>query len=139
MKQYLPERIRDYWPLLALLVIAALVYYYPEWQYHVSHYTGSYNCPPAGCPGGSAHNYNFWSGFGSDLGEYSIAGGMWGNVVVVWRAHTCHYTWWCWRHAAHPLEGTGYKLCHVHHPDERHGVKHAVRRYQRNKEVLEGT
>jgi hypothetical protein len=118
-----------------LVLIALAAYYYPEWQHWLAHATGSYNCPPTGCPGGSPHNYNAFSGSLSDVGQYTIAGGIWANVLVVWRAHTCHMHWWCWRHAAYPLEGTGYKLCHAHHPDEKHGVKHAVAQYIANKEA----
>jgi len=126
----MPERVRDWWPLLILAFLFCVFFFYPEWQHWLSHSTGSYNCTPTTCPNGVVHNYNAFSGSISDVGEYTIAVGMFSNVAVVWRAHTCHMHWWCWRHAAHVLDGTEYKLCHVHHPDEKHNVKKAVARYQ---------
>src|SRR5258708_36183697 len=127
------SRLSDYWPIVILALIPVVVFFYPEWQHWLSHATGSYNCPPSGCPGGSAHNYNAFSGSISDIGLYTIGVSGVANLTVVWKAHTCHLHWWCWRTAGYPLEGTDYKLCHVHHPDKKHGVKHAVRQYASNK------
>lgn len=62
-------------------------------------------------PRGSPAYYNFWSGFGSDLGEVAIIGG----VVAMYRKHNCHVTG-CWRIARHPVEGTPYIVCRKHHP-----------------------
>lgn len=124
-----PERVRDWWPLLALILLGLTVWYYHVWQHWLAYETGSYNTP------GVAHNYNSFSGSLSDVGEYTVAAGMFTNASVVWRANTCHMHWWCWRHAAHPLEGTSFKLCHVHHPDEKHGVQRAVAQYVENKET----
>lgn len=58
--------------------------------------------------------YAFWSGFGSDIGELAILGGM----VTFYRRHTCHvnHPRFCWRWGAHPVEGTPYKTCRRHHP-----------------------
>ena len=55
--------------------------------------------------------YGFWSGFGSDIGEVTIIGGM----VAVYRKHTCHEPW-CWRIGRHPVEGTPFQACRRHHP-----------------------
>lgn len=79
-------------------------------QHWLAYHTGSLNTP------GSPPNYNFWSGFGSDLGEYSIAAGLFGHIGVAWRSHTCHRYWWCWRAPRFELEGTPYMLCRRHHP-----------------------
>jgi hypothetical protein len=70
--------------------------------------------------------YGFWSGFGSDLGEYALVVGLAGNVTLLWRKHTCHYAWWCWRHPHHQLEGTPFLLCEHHHPDDHPSVREAV-------------
>lgn len=55
--------------------------------------------------------YNFWSGFGSDLGEVVIIGG----IVQMYRKHTCHVDG-CWRISRHHVEGTPYIACRKHHP-----------------------
>lgn len=53
--------------------------------------------------------YNFWSGFGSDLGELALLG----TVLGVVRHHSCHVKR-CWRLGKHP-HGP-YRLCSKHHP-----------------------
>lgn len=55
--------------------------------------------------------YNFWSGFGSDVGEVVIIGGL----VQLYRKHSCHVRG-CWRISRHPVEGTPYVVCTRHHP-----------------------
>lgn len=57
----------------------------------------------------------FWSGFGSDIGEVAILGGM----AAFYRKHTCHVDSprFCWRWGAHQVAGTPYKTCAKHHPD----------------------
>jgi hypothetical protein len=67
------------------------------------HFTGSDN--------ENSTNYGFWSGFGSDLGEAAIFGGL----IALYRKHNCHLHR-CWRIGRHPLEGTPYVLCRHHHP-----------------------
>lgn len=49
--------------------------------------------------------YGFWSGFGSDLGEVTIIGGM----IGLYRSHNCHNAG-CWR-ISHHTTPEGYKLC----------------------------
>jgi len=56
--------------------------------------------------------YGFWSGFGSDLGEIAIIGGL----ISIYRRHNCHVKG-CWRIGKHPVEGTTYVVCRQHHPD----------------------
>jgi hypothetical protein len=65
-------------------------------------HTGSSNEP------GVAPNYNFWSGFGSDLGEVALLGAVGG----LWRKHACH-TKGCWRIGRHTVDGTPW--CNKHH------------------------
>lgn len=55
--------------------------------------------------------YGFWSGFGSDIGEVTIIGGL----ITVARHSTCH-TKHCYRIAKHPVDGTPYKVCRKCHP-----------------------
>jgi hypothetical protein len=60
--------------------------------------------------------YNFWSGFGSDLGEATLISAVSIGVYTGVRKANCH-TKRCWRIGHHPLEGTPYHLCRYHHPD----------------------
>jgi hypothetical protein len=52
---------------------------------------------------GSGPYYGFWSGFGSDIGELAIVGGIWKMV-------NCHERG-CWR-VGHHVEGR--VVCHKH-------------------------
>jgi hypothetical protein len=54
--------------------------------------------------------YGFWSGFGSDLGEVALIGG----VITLYKQHKCES---CWRFAKHHIKGTHYQTCHVHLTD----------------------
>lgn len=65
--------------------------------------------------------YGFWSGFGSDIGELVIIGGL----IQLVRHHNCHVKG-CLRWGRHQVEGTPYKVCRVHHPDmPSHNVSYA--------------
>ena len=55
--------------------------------------------------------YGFWSGFGSDLGEFALVGA----VIGTYRKHMCHVDG-CWRIQRHVVEGTPYVVCRRHHP-----------------------
>ena len=59
--------------------------------------------------------YNFWSGFGSDLGEFTLVAAVCVGVYTGVRKVNCH-TKGCWRVGKHPLEGTPFMLCAHHHP-----------------------
>ena len=59
--------------------------------------------------------YNFWSGFGSDLGEATLIGAVSIGVYTGVRKVNCH-TKGCWRIGHYPLDGTPYHLCAHHHP-----------------------
>ena len=66
--------------------------------------------------GGPDLYYNFWSGFGSDLGEATLISAVGIGVYTGVRKVNCH-TKGCWRIGHHPLQGTPYILCRHHHPD----------------------
>ena len=55
--------------------------------------------------------YGFWSGFGSDLGELALVGGM----LTLVRRHNCEVHR-CWRIGRHATTG-GHQVCRRHHPD----------------------
>ncbi len=75
-------------------------------QHWLAHATGSYDTP------GSAHNYNFWSGFGSDLGELTIITALIGTYFK----HNCHMKH-CLRIGRHVVNGTPW--CNKHHEGAR--------------------
>jgi hypothetical protein len=58
--------------------------------------------------------YNFWSGFGADIGELAFVGA----VVGLYRKHNCHVHG-CWRIAKQQVVGTSWVVCHHHHPEGR--------------------
>jgi hypothetical protein len=55
--------------------------------------------------------YAFWSGFGSDLGEFAIAGALIGMI----RKNNCEVHG-CWRLGRHAT-AAGHHVCRKHHPD----------------------
>jgi hypothetical protein len=56
--------------------------------------------------------YGFWSGFGSDIGEAAIVGGLW----MGFKKLNCHVKR-CPRMGHFGIDGTPYKVCRKHHPD----------------------
>jgi hypothetical protein len=56
--------------------------------------------------------YDFWSGFGADLGQIALVGA----AIGLYRKHNCHVHR-CWRIAKQQVEGTQWMVCHKHHPD----------------------
>jgi hypothetical protein len=67
------------------------------------HFTGADN--------GSGPWYLFWSGFGSDITEFAIVGG----ILSLYLRHNCHVKG-CWRIGRHPIQDTPYIVCGRHHP-----------------------
>ena len=63
--------------------------------------------------------YNFWSGFGSDLGEVVIIG----SLIGLYKHHNCPVKG-CWRIGRHQVDGTPYKTCHKHATVEVHKRLH---------------
>jgi hypothetical protein len=60
--------------------------------------------------------YGFWSGFGSDLAEFSILGAIGTGVYQLVKKYNCHEPG-CWRVGTHPAAGGQFLLCYHHHPD----------------------
>jgi hypothetical protein len=61
--------------------------------------------------------YGFWSGFGSDLGEYVIVAGIFGGLYHAIKVNNCevHH---CWRLKRHTT-AAGHRVCRKHHPDDK--------------------
>jgi hypothetical protein len=60
----------------------------------------------------SGPEYGFWSGFGSDIAEFALLGG----IATIVRQHNCEVHG-CWRLGRHTTNA-GHRVCRVHHPDE---------------------
>jgi hypothetical protein len=75
--------------------------------------------------------YGFWSGAGSDIGEFA----MFGALVGLLRKYNCE-TRSCWRLGRHPLvdteKGTTHHLCAKHHPTGALTVHHIMRIHNRH-------
>jgi hypothetical protein len=99
--------------LLIWVIVALAIWHQQFWWWCEVHF-GMVNEP--------GPYYGFWSGFGSDLGEYVIVGGV---AQIAWHQymmHNCHdpegfLPWGCWRIGRHDAAGGMYKLCWKHHPD----------------------
>jgi hypothetical protein len=82
-----------------------------SWLHHLQHWlaihTGTVNEPGV--------YYGFWSGFGSDIGEYAIVLGLGAGLYHAFRRHNCHEPR-CWRIGLHRVEGTPFIACRKHHP-----------------------
>lgn len=70
-------------------------------------------------PSNGSKWYNFWSGFGSDLGEIAILG----SLLGLYRHHNCTVKG-CWRIGHHAVDGTPYKTCHKHTTTDTHKKLH---------------
>jgi len=94
--------------LLLVIGIALLIAFVGFVRHWLAVHTGTLN-------GGPDIYYNFWSGFGSDLGEATLISAVAVGVYTGVRKVNCH-TKGCWRIGHHPLDGTPYILCRHHHP-----------------------
>src|SRR5712692_2282358 len=99
-----------------VLVLAGLLAY-GIYQWNVTHFgLGYWLQVHTGTVNEAGPYYGFWSGFGSDIAEVTILGGL----IAVYKKHNCHQRW-CWRMGHHaladPVTGLTYNLCRRHHPD----------------------
>ena len=74
------------------------------WHTLLLHWTGSDNV--------SGPEYGFWSGFGSDLGEFAIVG----SLLALVRHRNCEVKG-CWRLGRHTT-AAGHHVCRKHHPED---------------------
>lgn len=104
--------------VLCVVGLALLIAFFDAVRHWIALHTGTLH-------GGPDLYYNFWSGFGSDLGEATLITAVGLGVYTGVRKVNCH-TKGCWRIGHHPLEGTPYILCRHHHPDvPTRGASHA--------------
>lgn len=95
--------------VLCVVGLALLIAFFGGVRHWLALHTGTLH-------GGPDLYYNFWSGFGSDLGEATLITAVGVGVYTGVRKVNCH-TKGCWRIGHHMLEGTPYILCRRHHPD----------------------
>jgi hypothetical protein len=115
--------------LLVVAGIALLIAFFAAVRHWLALHTGTLH-------GGPDLYYNFWSGFGSDLGEATLITAVGVGVYTGVRKVNCH-TKGCWRIGHHRLDGTPYILCKHHHPDvPNHGAshEHILEHYRRAQE-----
>ena len=116
--------------ILAIVLIALVIAFVGGLRHWFAFHTGTLH-------GGPDVYYNFWSGFGSDLGEATLISAVGIGVYTGVRKVNCH-TKGCWRIGHHPLAGTPYILCKHHHPDvPNHGATHEFILNQHHKFKLE--
>ncbi len=94
--------------LLIVLLLALLLAFVGALRHWFALHTGTLH-------GGPDVYYNFWSGFGSDLGEATLISAVCAGLYTGLRKVNCH-TKGCWRIGHHTLDGTPYILCSHHHP-----------------------
>lgn len=90
------------WPFAVIAIGVLLVIYKLPVQHWLAIHTGTLNEP--------GPYYGFWSGFGSDLGEYVIIGG----VIGAYRKHNCH-THRCPWIGKYPVANGEFFVCKKHH------------------------
>ena len=115
---------------ILILVIALLIAFLGGIRHWFAIHSGTLH-------GGPDLYYNFWSGFGSDLGEATLISAVCVGVYTGVRKVNCH-TRGCWRIGHHPLDGTPYILCKHHHPAvPNRGATHDQILLQHHKHTLE--
>jgi len=118
--------------LLLVVGIALLAAFFGVVRHWLALHTGTLH-------GGPDLYYNFWSGFGSDLGEATLISAVGIGVYTGVRKVNCH-TKGCWRIGHHPLDGTPYILCRHHHPDvptKGASHQHILEQHRKSKEARE--
>jgi hypothetical protein len=95
-------------PVAVVIVIAVWVLNAHVANHWLAVHTGTVNEP--------GPYYAFWSGFGSDLGEFAIVGTIATGVYQLVKKYNCHQPG-CWRVGNHPAAGGQFMLCYRHHPD----------------------
>jgi hypothetical protein len=118
--------------LLLVVGIAFLIAFFDVVRHWLALHTGTLH-------GGPDLYYNFWSGFGSDLGEATLVTAVGIGVYTGVRKVNCH-TKGCWRIGRHPLDGTPYILCRHHHPDVPNtgaSYEHILEQHRKYKEAKE--
>lgn len=111
-----PAKIVGTWAIcLGLVVLAALVWGW--FSAAILHFTGT-----STTHGQITWWYNFWSGFGSDFGEFALVASALTALRLIYKTVNCHEAT-CRRVGIFHLEAKTdagapihYRVCHQHHP-----------------------
>jgi hypothetical protein len=118
--------------IVLVVGIAFLIAFFDVVRHWLALHTGTLH-------GGPDLYYNFWSGFGSDLGEATLISAVSIGVFAGVRKINCHSKG-CWRIGIHRLDGTPYILCRHHHPDvpnQGASHEHILEQHRKYKEAKE--
>ena len=101
------------WLPVVIIALGAITAVWVGWTWlfvHLSQETGTSNS--------ASRAYDFWSGFGSDLGELTLVGAVVGSAYGFYRSHQCQNAN-CWigpswfRRFGSNVTKNGHKLCKV--------------------------
>lgn len=111
-----------FWTTIAGILIAAfLIFQWNASHFHLGYWlqvhTGTVNEP--------GPYYGFWSGFGSDIGEYTIIVTMSSGIIMAARRRNCHHEGCPWI-GRYQVAGGQFKVCRRHHPDPAVRNKHVT-------------
>lgn len=97
---------------VVIVVVAAAIFAWVLNFHPVNHWLAVHT----GAVNESGPYYGFWSGFGSDLAEFSILGAIGTAAYQLFKKYNCHEPR-CPRVGTHPAAGGQFFLCYHHHPD----------------------
>ena len=124
------------WIVTTLVLAVAIACLVLGWRWVIIHLSQE-----TGTSSEGSRAYAYWSGFGSVF-PWSL--GIAAAIVATWRHKNCHARW-C-PLLGHPIEGTHYLACHIHHPAHPHRkravsletLNEAHAKHQAHKEACEG-
>lgn len=101
--------------LIALFVVGMGLYFLVPHFAHVRHWLALH--VGIGTSPQAVYWYSWWSGTGSDLGEYALATGVVMGVIHTARKHNCGVHG-CWRinRYEYEMDGVKHQVCKHHHP-----------------------
>ena len=112
-------KLKVYSLVAALFIAGFLIFQWNATHFHLGHWlqvhTGTVN--------EVSPYYGFFSGFGSDLGEYAIVWSVCGGIALTARKHNCHHDGCPWIGRYEIADGH-YRVCRKHHPDPAVRDKH---------------
>jgi len=94
--------------VIVLLALALFIVRFNQIWWWIEIHTGTVNEP--------GPYYGFFSGFGSDLGEYAIVVGVEHTAYMNWKHLNCHDPHCLWI-GRYPDASGQFRYCHRHHPD----------------------
>lgn len=113
------SQIKMFLAIAAILFCGVLVFQWNVTHFHLGYWLQVHT----GTIQEAGPYYGFFSGFGSDLGEYVIVSSVGTAVIVALRKNNCHHDGCPWLGRYHIADGH-YRVCRKHHPDAAVRAKH---------------